>query len=103
MITYSKLDDHPVMTGRPGWVSQLHDNLRVRVAQLSGRQVAVVPHPDSSASAEVEAEVMKQIPSAKTVVSVLSPPFRRSRKMVLAVGHPGSPEVNQPPNCSPFQ
>jgi hypothetical protein len=50
----------------------------VRVAQLSGRQVAVVPHSDSSASAEVEAEVLKQIPSAKTVVSVLSPPFVHS-------------------------
>jgi serine/threonine protein kinase len=78
VITYSKLDDQPLMASRPGWVSQLHQNLQVRVTQLSGNQVAVVKHSDSSASAEVEAEVLKQIPNAKTVVSVLSPPFAHS-------------------------
>ncbi len=50
----------------------------MRVAQLSGRQVAVVKHSDRAASAELEAEVLKQIPNAKTVVSVLSPPFAQS-------------------------
>jgi serine/threonine protein kinase len=78
VITYSKLDDQPLMSGRPGWISQLHQNLQVRVAQLSGKQVAVVKHSDRSASAEVEAECLKQIPNAKTVVSVLSPPFAHS-------------------------
>jgi len=78
VITYSNLDDHPVMSGRPGWISQLHQNLQVRVAQLSGKQVAVVKHSDHPASAQVEAEVLKQIPNAKTVVSVLSPPFAHS-------------------------
>jgi serine/threonine protein kinase len=78
VITYSKLDDQPLIAGRQGWVSHLHQNLQVRVAQLSGNQVAVVKHSDSSASAEVEAEVLRQIPNAKTVVSVLSPPFAHS-------------------------
>jgi serine/threonine protein kinase len=80
VITYSRLDDQPLLSGRPGWISQLHQNLQVRVAQLSGNQVAVVKHSDSSASAEVEAEVLKQIPNAKTVVSVLSPPFAHSNE-----------------------
>jgi serine/threonine protein kinase len=78
VIAYSNLDDQPVISGRPGWISQLHQNLQVRVAQLSGKQVAVVRHSDTSASAEIEAEVLKQIPGAKTVVSVLSPPFAHS-------------------------
>ncbi len=78
VIAYSNLDDQPLMSGRPGWISQLHQNLQVRVAQLSGKQVSVVKHSDSSASAEIEAEVLKQIPNAKTVVSVLSPPFAQS-------------------------
>jgi hypothetical protein len=78
VITYSNLDDQPLTSGRPGWISRLHQNLQVRVAQLSGKQVAVVKHSDRSASAEVETEVLKQIPSAKTVVSVLSPPFAHS-------------------------
>jgi hypothetical protein len=78
VITYANLDDQPLMAGRPGWISQLHQNLQVRVAQLSGKQVAVVKHSDHSAPADVEAEVLKQIPNAKTVVSVLSPPFAQS-------------------------
>ena len=78
MITYANLDDQPLISGRPGWISQLHQNLQVRVAQLSGKQVAVVKQSDSATSAEVEAEVLKQIPNAKTVVSVLSPPFAQS-------------------------
>jgi serine/threonine protein kinase len=78
VITYSKLDDQPLLTGRPGWISNLHHNLRVRVAQLSGKQVAVVKHSDGSASSEIEFEVLKEIPNAKTVVSVLSPPFAHS-------------------------
>jgi serine/threonine protein kinase len=78
VITYSKLDDQPLTLGRPGWISHLHENLQVRVAQLSGRPVAVLKHSDSAASSEVEAEVLRQIPKAKTVVSVLSPPFAHS-------------------------
>jgi serine/threonine protein kinase len=78
VITYSKLDDQPLLAGRPGWISNLHHNLRVRVAQLSGKQVAVVKHSDNCASSEIESEVLKEIPNAKTVVSVLSPPFAHS-------------------------
>ncbi|MBI3467182.1 MAG: serine/threonine protein kinase [Planctomycetes bacterium] len=78
LITYANLDDQPLMSGRQGWISQLHQNLQVRVAQLSGKQVAVVKKSDNPASAEIEAEVLKQVPHAKTVVSVLSPPFVQS-------------------------
>jgi serine/threonine protein kinase len=78
VITYANLDDQPLMTGRPGWISQLQHNLQVRVAQLSGKQVAVVKQSDRSAFTETEAEVLKHIPNAKTVVSVLSPPFAHS-------------------------
>ena len=78
VITYADLDDQPVMSGRQGWVSQLQQNLQLRVAQLSGKQVNVVKQPDASDSAEIESAVLRQMPQAKTVVSVLSPPFARS-------------------------
>jgi hypothetical protein len=78
VITYADLDDQPVVSGRQGWVSQLEQNLQLRVAQLSGKQVAVVKQPDPSDSAEIESAVLEQMPQAKTVVSVLSPPFARS-------------------------
>jgi predicted Ser/Thr protein kinase len=78
VITYANLDDQPVLSGRQGWVTKLHQNLQIRVAQLSGKQVAVVKQPDPSHSAEIESAVLLQMPQAKTVVSVLSPPFARS-------------------------
>ncbi len=40
--------------------------------------MAVVKQPDASDSAELETAVLEQMPQAKTVVSVLSPPFARS-------------------------
>jgi serine/threonine protein kinase len=78
VITYADLDDQPVLSGRQGWVSRLEQNLQLRVAQLSGKQVAVVKQPDASESADTESAILQQIPLAKTVVSVLSPPFARS-------------------------
>ena len=79
VITYANLDDQPVISGRQGWVSNLHQNLQVRVAQLSGKRVNVVKQPDVSDSAEIESAVLQVVPKAKTVVSVLSPPFARSQ------------------------
>ncbi len=73
VITYANLDDQPVISGRQGWVSQLEQNLQLRVAQLSGKQVAVVKQPDASESADIESAILQQMPQAKTVVSVLSP------------------------------
>ena len=72
------LDDRPITAARQGWISRLHENLQVRVAQLSGRHVAVVKQPELSDSAEIEAQVLRELPQAKTVISVLSPPFARS-------------------------
>jgi len=78
MITYAGLDDKPVASGYQGWVSQLHENLKVRVAQLSGKNVAVVKLPDASTSAENDSAMLAEVPQAKTVISVLSPPFAQS-------------------------
>jgi serine/threonine protein kinase len=78
VITYANLDDQPVLSGHPGWVSQFEQNLQLRVAQLSGKKVAVVKQPDASDSTELETSVLQQMPQAETVVSVLSPPFARS-------------------------
>ena len=78
VITYADLDDQPIRSGRLGWVSQLHHNLKLRVAQLSGKQVAIIKQSDASHSADMEYAVLEQMPHAKTVISILSPPFVRS-------------------------
>ena len=100
VITYAGLDNQPVLAGRKGWISQLHENLQVRLAQLSGKKVAVIQQPDVSDSAEMEAEVLNQVPTAKTVISILSPPFVRSagcHRIVQAFWN-GVRKSNQPGN-----
>ena len=78
VITYADLDNRPMASRRQGWISQLEENLQVRVAQLSGKQVTVLKQSDVVPSKELEAQIIEQIPKAKTVVSVLSPPFVQS-------------------------
>jgi len=75
VITHARLDDQPLRAGRQGWISQLQQNLQLRIAQLSGKEVAVVRHCDHATPPEIESEILKQVPHAKTIVSVLSPPF----------------------------
>ena len=75
ILTYANLDDQPLASGNVGWISQLYDNLKVRVSQLSGSPVAVCRHSDTVAGHQPEPELLDTIPQAKTVVSVLSPPF----------------------------
>ena len=33
LLNYAAIDDHPLQDGKPGWVSQLHRNLEVRMEQ----------------------------------------------------------------------
>jgi len=78
LLSYAAIDDQPVFEGRPGWVSQLHRNLEVRVEQLSGEKVAIGRLPESAVSQVVEGELLEQLPQAKAMISVVSPPFIKS-------------------------
>ena len=78
LLNYAAIDDQPLLDGRPGWVSQLHHNLEVRVEQLSGEKVAIARLPESAVSKVVEGELLEQLPQAKAMISVVSPPFLKS-------------------------
>lgn len=78
LLNYAAIDDHPLQEGKPGWVSQLHRNLEVRMEQLSGEPVRVAPLLGSSVSREQETEVLTHVPQAKAMISVVSPPFLHS-------------------------
>jgi serine/threonine protein kinase len=83
LLNYAAIDDLSLIDGRPGWVSQLHRNLEVRVEQLSGEKVAIARVPDlsgskRSGSSVVPAEVIEHLPQVKAMISVVSPPFIRS-------------------------
>src|SRR5262245_20338207 len=78
LLSYAAIDDFPLQEGKPGWVSQLHRNLEVRMEQLSGEKVHIARLPGDAISPAVEAELLQQVPQAKAMISVVSPPFIRS-------------------------
>jgi hypothetical protein len=78
LLNYAAIDDQPLLEGRPGWVSQLHRNLEVRVEQLSGENVGIARVHALPASDTIRAEVTEHLPRVKAVISVVSPPFLRS-------------------------
>jgi serine/threonine protein kinase len=78
LLSYAAIDDQPLFEGRPGWVSQLHRNLEVRVEQLSGEKIAIARLPESAVSKVVEGELLEHLPQATAMISVVSPPFVKS-------------------------
>jgi hypothetical protein len=78
VVNYAAIDDQPLLEGRPGWVSQLHRNLEVRVEQLCGEKVSITRLPESAVPKASEDELLDQLPQAKAMISVLSPPFIKS-------------------------
>jgi hypothetical protein len=78
LLNYAAIDDYPLQDGKPGWVSQLHRNLEVRMEQLSGEKVHIARLPEHAISPVMEAELLQQVSQAKAMISVVSPPFMNS-------------------------
>ena len=78
LLNYAAIDDYPLQDGKPGWVSQLHRNLEVRMEQLSGEKVRIGRLPEDAVSPAIEAELLTHVHQAKAMISVVSPPFVNS-------------------------
>jgi serine/threonine protein kinase len=77
-ISAAQIDDQPLVPGREGWVSQFQRNLKVRLEQLSGDRVRVASRPMPPGQAPTDDTYFQHLPNAKTMVSVVSPPFTKS-------------------------
>jgi serine/threonine protein kinase len=77
-ISCAELDDQPLAPGREGWVSQFQRNLKVRLEQLFGDRVKVASLPMPPGRAPADENYFQHLPDAKTMVSVVSPPFTKS-------------------------
>src|SRR5262245_15979239 len=77
-LAYASIDDQPMLQGRQGWVSQFYRNLEVRLEQLSGERVKIWRQSNPPGSGPVDERVLQQVPQAKALVSVVSPPFAKS-------------------------
>ena len=87
LLNYAAIDDYPLQDGKPGWVSQLHRNLEVRMEQLSGEKVHIARLPEDAITPAIEAELMAHVPEAKAMISVVSPPFLNSEICRKQVEH----------------
>ena len=77
-ISYSALDDQSLSANEEGWISRFHRNLKVRLQQLAGREVHVYRPPKFEANDSVDADVLNEIPTAKSMLTIVSPPFINS-------------------------
>ncbi|MGK0186701.1 MAG: serine/threonine protein kinase [Verrucomicrobiales bacterium] len=73
-IAYAPVDDKPLIAGKPGWIAQFHDHLQVRLEQLSGESIKIW-RDVSLQTGEPNGELLENLPSAKTMVTIMSPPF----------------------------
>lgn len=80
LMNYAAIDDYPLQDGKPGWVSQLHRNLEVRMEQLSGEKVHIARLPEDTLAPVIEAELLQEVSQAKAMISVVSPPFINSQQ-----------------------
>ena len=87
LLNYASIDDYPLQDGKPGWVSQLHRNLEVRMEQLSGEKVQITRLPEDAITPEIEVELLQHVPQAKAMISVVSPPFIKSEVCRREVEH----------------
>lgn len=76
IISYAQADDKPYPNARGGWVSNFRKNVTVRVEQLLGESVKIVP---LAANREevMDETLVDSVGSAKTLVSVISPAFTK--------------------------
>ncbi len=87
LLNYATIDDQPLLDGKPGWVSQLHRNLEIRMEQLSGEQISVARLAEGSVPLAGRGELMERLPEASAMISVVSPPFIRSEVCLEGVEH----------------
>ncbi len=78
LISFAPADDRALSAEREGWISQLHRNLEVRLEQLSGERVKIWRHPDPTETQLRDDQLLDGLARAKTMISVLSPPFVKS-------------------------
>jgi serine/threonine protein kinase len=74
IISYAQADDIPSPNARAGWVSTFRKNITVRVEQLLGESVKIVPLA-SNRDEEMDETLVDSVGSTKTLVSVISPTF----------------------------
>jgi hypothetical protein len=79
VISCAQIDDEPLPPDHEGWTSQFQRNLSIRVEQLLGEPVRITSCPMPTGEQPYNETLLDHLPSAKTLISVVSPPFTKSK------------------------
>ena len=87
LISCAQLDDQPSHPSGEGWVSKLQRNLKVKVEQLTGEPINIQCAPLPPGEAELDETLLEGMAAAKTMLSVISPPFLKSGGCQAGIQH----------------
>lgn len=87
LISCAQLDDQPSPPSGEGWVSKLQRNLKVKVEQLTGEPVNIQCAPLPPGAAVVDDTVLDGMAAARTMLTVVSPPFLKSGGCQAGIQH----------------
>jgi hypothetical protein len=77
-VSYAHIDEECPVPGQPGWVTALHDWLRVRLAQLLGKDAKIWRDPQLQGNRIIIESICNRLPRVAVFVSVLSPRYIKS-------------------------
>jgi hypothetical protein len=77
-ISYAHIDNQPLLPGKPCWVSQFHDVLKVKLAQRLGGEARIWRDDKLGGDDVFGSEIVAQLQHAALLVSVVTPRYLRS-------------------------
>jgi len=78
LISYAHIDNEPLIAGEPGWISELHRLLEIRVAQVRGQKPKIWRDPKLQGNDIFADTILERLPRIAALVSVLSPRYVQS-------------------------
>jgi hypothetical protein len=77
-ISYAHIDDESLIEGEPGWISEFHRSLEVRLSQLLGYKPNIWRDKALDGNHNFSDEILTQLPEIAVLVSIHTPRYVKS-------------------------
>jgi hypothetical protein len=74
-ISYAQLDNVPLTSGAKGWISNFHEALEVKLAQLRGAKPKIWRDPKLRSNDVFAEELVERLGTTAVLLSVLTPRY----------------------------
>jgi len=75
-ISYAHLDNRSLFQGQPGWITQFHNMLEIRLGQVLGKMPRIWRDDERLQGNDLfDNEIAKQVQKAATIICILSPRY----------------------------